>query len=64
MKSDLAEESLADRIYYATDGTIAHVMTLIRKGATLAIEQDLDRIDLLRKYLIDRLTSTISRIIY
>jgi hypothetical protein len=46
MKSDLAEESLADRIYYATDGTIAHVMTLIRKGATLAIEQDLDRIDL------------------
>jgi Bacterial TniB protein len=46
MKSDLAEESLADRIYYATDGTIAHVMTLIRKGATLAIDRDLDRLDI------------------
>jgi hypothetical protein len=46
MKSDLAEKSLADRIYYATDGTIGHVMTLIRKGATFAIEQDLERLDL------------------
>ncbi len=46
MKSELAEKSLSDRIYYATDGTIGHVMTLIRKGATLAIEQDIDRLDL------------------
>jgi hypothetical protein len=45
-KSELAEKSLSERIYYATDGTIGHVMTLIRKGATLAIEQDLDRLDL------------------
>ena len=45
-KSELAEKSLSDRIYYATDGTIGHTMTLIRKGATLAIEQDLDRLDL------------------
>jgi hypothetical protein len=46
MKSNLAEKSLAERIYYATDGTIGHVMTLIRKGATLAIEQDIERLDL------------------
>ena len=45
-KSGLAERSLSERIYYATDGTIAHVMTLIRKGTTLAIEQDLNRLDL------------------
>lgn len=45
-RSGLAEKSLSDRIYYATDGTIGHVMTLIRKGATLAIEQDIERIDL------------------
>ena len=45
-KSGLAEKSLAERIYYATDGTIAHVMTLIRKGATLAIRQDLDCLNL------------------
>ncbi|MEM7593145.1 MAG: transposase, partial [Cyanobacteria bacterium P01_A01_bin.83] len=44
--SGLAEKSLAERIYYATDGTIAHVMTLIRKGATLAIRQDLDCLNL------------------
>ncbi len=43
-KSELAEKSLSDRIYYAIDGTIGHVMTLIRKGATLAIEQDLVRV--------------------
>jgi hypothetical protein len=43
-KSELAEKSLSERIYYATDGTIGHVMTLIRKGATLAIEQDLVRV--------------------
>ena len=42
----LAEKSLSERIYYATDGTIGHVMKLIRKGATYAIEQDLDRLDL------------------
>lgn len=46
IKSGLAEQSLADRIYYATDGTIGHVMTLIRKGATHAIDQDLDQLDL------------------
>ena len=45
-KSGLAEKSLSERIYYATDGTIAHVMTLIRKGTTLAIEQDINRLDL------------------
>lgn len=45
-KSELAEKSLSERIYYATDGTIAHVMTLIRKGTTLAIEQDINRLDL------------------
>lgn len=45
-ESELAEKLLSERIYYATDGTIGHVMTLIRKGATLAIEQDLDRLDL------------------
>lgn len=45
-KSELAEKSLSERIYYATDGTIGYVMTLIRKGATLAIEQNLDRLDL------------------
>ncbi len=44
--SRLAEKSLAERIYYATDGTIAHVMTLIRKGATLAIRRDLDCLNL------------------
>ena len=45
-KSGLANKSMAERIYYATDGTIAHVMTLIRKGATFAIKQDLNRLDL------------------
>ncbi len=45
-RSVLAEKSLSERIYYATDGTIGYVMTLIRKGATYAIEQDLDRLDL------------------
>jgi Bacterial TniB protein len=45
-KSELAEKSLSERIYYATDGTIGYVMTLIRKGATYAIEQNLDRLDL------------------
>ena len=45
-KSNLAEESMSERIYYATDGTIAHVMTLIRKGATYAIEHDIEQIDL------------------
>jgi energy-coupling factor transporter ATP-binding protein EcfA2 len=45
-RSNLAEKSLSERIYYATDGTIGHIMKLIRKGATLAIEQDLERIDL------------------
>lgn len=45
-KSGLATKSLSERIYYATDGTIAHVMTLIRKGTTLAIKQDLERLDL------------------
>jgi Bacterial TniB protein len=44
-RSVLAEKSLSERIYYATDGTIGHVMTLIRKGATYTIEQDLDRLD-------------------
>ena len=44
--SELAEKSLSERIYYATDGTIAHVMTLIRKGTTLAIEQKLKKLDL------------------
>ena len=44
--SGLAKKSLAERIYYATDGTIAHIMTLIRKGTTLAIKQDLNRLDL------------------
>jgi hypothetical protein len=37
---------MSERIYYATDGTIAHVMTLIRMGATHAIEQDIEQIDL------------------
>ncbi len=46
VNSVLAEKSLAERIYYATDGTIAHVMTLIRKGATLAIRGDLDCLNL------------------
>ena len=45
-RSGLANKSMAERIYYATDGTIAHVMTLIRKGATFAIRQDLNRLDL------------------
>lgn len=45
-KSNLADKSLSERIYYATDGTIGHVMTLIRKGATFAIENNFDRIDL------------------
>jgi hypothetical protein len=45
-KSGLATKSLSERIYYATDGTIAHVMTLIRQGTTLAIKQDLKRLDL------------------
>ena len=45
-ESGLAEKSLSERIYYATDGTIGHVMTLIRKGTTLAIENDLNRLDL------------------
>ena len=45
-QSGLAEKSMAERIYYATDGTIAHVMTLIRKGASVAIKQDLKRLDL------------------
>jgi Bacterial TniB protein len=45
-KSNLAEKSMSERIYYATDGTIAHVMTLIRMGATYAIEQDIEQIDL------------------
>ena len=47
-KSNLAEKSMSERIYYATDGTIAHVMTLIRMGATPthAIEKDIEQIDL------------------
>ncbi len=45
-KSNLSEKSLSERIYYATDGTIGHIMTLIRKGATFAIEHDYNRIDL------------------
>lgn len=45
-ESELAEKLLSERIYYATDGTIGPVMTLIQKGATLAIEQNLDRLDL------------------
>jgi hypothetical protein len=45
-KSNLAEKSMSERIYYATDGTIAHVMTLIRMGATHAIEKDIEQIDL------------------
>lgn len=45
-KSNLAEKLMSERIYYATDGTIAHVMTLIRMGATYAIEQDIEQIDL------------------
>lgn len=45
-KSNLAGKSLSERIYYATDGTIGHVMTLIRKGATYAIEHDSSCIDL------------------
>lgn len=45
-KSELAENTLSERIYYATDGTIAHVMTLIRKGTALAIENNLKKLDL------------------
>jgi Bacterial TniB protein len=45
-KSNLAEKSMSERIYYATDGTIAHVMTLIRMGATHAIEHNIEQIDL------------------
>jgi len=45
-KSNLAEKSMSERIYYATDGTIGHVMTLIRMGATYAIEQDIEQINL------------------
>lgn len=45
-KSNLSKKSLSERIYYATDGTIGHVMTLIRKGATYAIEHDSNYIDL------------------
>jgi Bacterial TniB protein len=45
-KSNLAEKSMSERIYYATDGTIAHVMTLIRMGATHAIEHDIEQINL------------------
>ena len=45
-KSNLAEKSMSERIYYPTDGTIGHVMTLIRMGATYAIEQDIEQINL------------------
>ena len=51
--SQETEEGSVVPIIYATipaaatvKGLIGHVMTLIRKGATLAIEQDLDRLDL------------------
>ena len=53
-KSNLAGKSLSERIYYATDGTIGHVMTLIRKGATYAIEHDSSCIDMEASYAQDR----------
>ena len=37
--SNLFEEDVALKIFYATDGSIAHIMTLVRQGTRLALKQ-------------------------
>lgn len=38
--SNLSEEDVALKIFYATDGSIAHIMTLVRQGTRLALKQN------------------------
>lgn len=43
--SNLSEQDMARRIYYASDGVIAYVMKLIRYGTYLALEQQHEKLD-------------------
>lgn len=43
--SNLSEQGMARRIYYASDGVIAYVMKLILYGTYLALEQQYDKLD-------------------
>lgn len=45
-QSCLAEKSMARRFYYATDGSVAHIMTLIRYSTRLALKQKQERLNL------------------
>lgn len=44
--SNLSDEYTARRIYYASDGTVAYVMKLIRYGTYLALQHHQEKLDL------------------
>ena len=62
-RSDLASYELAFRIYCATDGLIGYVMKLVRRAATLAVDEKLERVDmeLLAESYDERLSSRLPR---
>ncbi|MBO3457729.1 hypothetical protein G7B40_021415 [Aetokthonos hydrillicola Thurmond2011] len=45
-KSHLADEEMAFRFFYASDGIVGYVMKLIRYGSYLAIKQGQEKLDL------------------
>lgn len=45
-KSNLADEDMALRFYYASDGVVAYVMKLARYGTRVALKQRLEKLDL------------------
>lgn len=46
VRSDLADEHIAYRFYVATNGVIDFTMKIVRRAAELAIEKDLENVDL------------------
>ncbi|MEH2124254.1 MAG: TniB family NTP-binding protein [Nostoc sp.] len=44
--SNLSEVYTARRLYYASDGVVAHIMKLVRYGAYLALNQNQEKLDL------------------
>lgn len=44
--SNLADEDMARRLYFASDGIVAYIMKLMRYGTYLALQQNLEKLDL------------------
>ena len=58
-RSNLSDENLAHRFYCATNGVIDFIMKIIRRAAELAIDRNMEKLDLniLARAYIDRLSA-------